>query len=377
MSDPSPASNAFAGAVAGGATGRELASACLRNLGAVPAGANLGFVYATDAAATDLRSILEALREETGIADWVGSVGIGVCATGIEIFDEPAIAVLLAALPGPSFRVVASTMAAERLGSDHRGWIEARHPFLGIVHGDPRRPELPEAVAQLAARTGCFLVGGVSSARGAPLQIAGRVVEGELSGVLLGSDIAAVTGLTQGCAPIGPVRRITAAHENLIMEIDDRPALDVLREEIGELLARDLRRIGGLIFAGFPIAASDTGDYLVRNLIAIDVAHRWIAVAAEVAAGDPILFCRRDPASAIKDLRRMLEEVRRRAGRPPKAGLYFTCLARGPNLFGAESEELGLIREALGDFPLAGFFANGEICNDRLYGYTGVLTLFL
>ena len=32
---------------------------------------------------------------------------------------------------------------------------------------------------------------------------------------------------------------------------------------------------------------------------------------------------------------------------------------------------------ALGDFPLVGFFANGEICNNRLYGYTGVLALFL
>ena len=35
-----------------------------------------------------------------------------------------------------------------------------------------------------------------------------------------------------------------------------------------------------------------------------------------------------------------------------------------------------LIRETLGDFPLIGFFANGEISRDRLYGHTGVLTLF-
>ena len=38
--------------------------------------------------------------------------------------------------------------------------------------------------------------------------------------------------------------------------------------------------------------------------------------------------------------------------------------------------ETGLIRESLGDFPLIGFFANGEISRDRLYGHTGVLTLF-
>ena len=32
---------------------------------------------------------------------------------------------------------------------------------------------------------------------------------------------------------------------------------------------------------------------------------------------------------------------------------------------------------ALGDVPIAGFFCNGEISHNRLYGYTGVLTLFV
>jgi small ligand-binding sensory domain FIST len=90
-----------------------------------------------------------------------------------------------------------------------------------------------------------------------------------------------------------------------------------------------------------------------------------------------VMFCRRDPASALEDLKRMLTGLKRRAGQAPKAGLYFSCVARGPNLFGADSEELKTIREALGDFPLAGFFGNGEIAHDRLYGYTGVLALFL
>jgi small ligand-binding sensory domain FIST len=46
-------------------------------------------------------------------------------------------------------------------------------------------------------------------------------------------------------------------------------------------------------------------------------------------------------------------------------------------MFGSRGAELGLVREALGDVPLVGFFCNGEICHDRLYGYTGVLSVFL
>lgn len=52
------------------------------------------------------------------------------------------------------------------------------------------------------------------------------------------------------------------------------------------------------------------------------------------------------------------------------------CLAQIGDI-PAGSTELKMISQALGDFPLVGFFANGELYNGRLYGYTGVLTLFL
>jgi len=60
----------------------------------------------------------------------------------------------------------------------------------------------------------------------------------------------------------------------------------------------------------------------------------------------------------------------------PRGALYFSCLARGEHMFGARGAELELIRRVLGEVPLVGFFCNGEISRDRLYGYTGVLTLF-
>jgi small ligand-binding sensory domain FIST len=35
-----------------------------------------------------------------------------------------------------------------------------------------------------------------------------------------------------------------------------------------------------------------------------------------------------------------------------------------------------IVRHALGDVPLIGFFAAGEIAHQHLYAYTGVLTVF-
>jgi small ligand-binding sensory domain FIST len=54
-----------------------------------------------------------------------------------------------------------------------------------------------------------------------------------------------------------------------------------------------------------------------------------------------------------------------------------SCSGRGGPHFGQPSAELQILRKALGDVPLVGFFAGGEIAHHRLYGYTGVLTVFV
>ena len=357
--------------------------ACADTLGDLPAGANLGLLYATDALADDLSSVLTFLRERTRIEHWAGNVGFGVAASGVEYHDRPALSVMVAALPDDTFRVF-KPIDAEAAGGGlddfaaaHGTWLARHQSVLGLVHGDSRNQAIEKVIEDLAARSSGFLVGGLSASRAQHHQIAGRVTEAGLSGVLLAPEIEVAVGLTQGCSPIGAQHTITEAQDGVIVAIDGRPALEVFKAEIGELLAHDLRRVGGYIFAAFPIAGSDTGDYLVRNLTGIDPAKGWISVAEEVEPGRRILFCRRDHDAALTDLRRMVREVKQRAGPAPKAGLYFSCIARGPNLFGPDSEELRLIRDELGEIPLAGFFGNGEIFHNRLYGYTGVLALFV
>jgi len=59
-----------------------------------------------------------------------------------------------------------------------------------------------------------------------------------------------------------------------------------------------------------------------------------------------------------------------------RGALYVSCTGRGGPHFGGPSAELKAIQHALGDVPLVGFFAAGEIARHHLYGYTGVLTVF-
>jgi small ligand-binding sensory domain FIST len=350
------------------------ARACLEQLGGPPAG--LGFLYVTDLLADHVAEIVHFFRERTGVPHWVGTVGIGICAAGREYLDEPALAVMVGEFAPGSFRIFSGVKSENDIGLTSFKCGE-RPANFAIVHADPRNSEVADLIIGIAGKVESgFLVGGLTSSRRQNLQIADKIAEGGISGVLFSDEVTVATRLTQGCSPIGPKHRITQAQRNIVITLDDRPALDVLKEDVGEKLARDLNRLGGLIFAGLPIAGTDTGDYLVRNLVGIDPGRGLVAVGEMVENGMQLMFCRRDATSATEDMERMLASMKKGLYTRPRGGVYYSCLGRGTNLFGPNSEELKLIEAAFGEIPLVGFFCNGEISHNRLYGYTGVLTLF-
>jgi small ligand-binding sensory domain FIST len=338
----------------------------------------LAFLYADHSLAADGDRIIDYLRSHTGIPHWVGTVGLGVCSTGRETYEEAAAAILVTDWADEDFRVLpgceedpATMLAASA------DWRARNLAYFAVTHGDPSNPNTPDLIETLAEQLqGGFLVGGLTSSEGIQAQFADRVTGGGISGVLLSGRLKVATGLSQGCSLIGRKHRVDACQRNILQRLDDRPALDVLKEDIGEVLARDLTRIGGYIFVALPIPGSDTGDYLVRNLVGLDPNEGLVAVGDLLQQGMAVQFAKRDAQTAREDLRRMVRDLKARIDGPVKGALYHSCLGRGRHLFGDDSAELKLVQEELGDVPLVGFYANGEISHHRLYGYTGVLTVF-
>jgi small ligand-binding sensory domain FIST len=206
-----------------------------------------------------------------------------------------------------------------------------------------------------------------------------------------------VSRVTQGCQPVGPARTITGAERNVVLMLDGEPALDCLLRDLDideraprEALPRLRQTLAGLSDAGddTPAHAGQFGpDTRVRHLIGLDPARRGVAVAETVETGTRLAFCHRHAEAARRDLVRICSEIREElepetpppatATAPTVAGaVYVSCAGRGGPHFGAPSAELAIVRHALGDVPLVGFFANGEIARRHVYGYTGVLTVF-
>ncbi|VTU17912.1 FIST signal transduction protein [Variovorax sp. PBL-E5] len=380
----------------------------------------LGLLYITDHYAADAQEILDHLGAELPeITDWSGTVGVGVAANNAEYFDEPALSVMLCQLPSDQYRVFSGV--APLASSETSGFA----PHTALVHADPATQDLTELIAEMAGRTDTgYLFGGLSSGRGGALQFAiggngnirghgaaGGVFSGGLSGVVFGEGVRLVSRVTQGCQPVSREREITEADGNLLLKLDGEPALDVLLADLHVSLDMPQQAIDAVraTLVGLADAGSDgirrTGDLgadvLVRHIIGLDPTRRGVAIADVAEAGMRMTFCRRNAQAARADLMRVCAEIREElepeeqtlaTARAVAAGeaeaaphparriagaVYVSCSGRGGPHFGAPGAELQIVRHALGDVPLVGFFAAGEIARHHLYGYTGVLTVFI
>jgi small ligand-binding sensory domain FIST len=359
---------ALAAAHAFGDDGPACLDACLDRL-VLPARANLGFAYFSDRHIGEAETILSSLRERTGIAEWVGSSGVGIIGDGAAAQESGGVAILVGRFPPGSFSVFSG-----RKPLPH----DAGRTHFAVVHADPTTPDMADLVSDMAGKVASgFITGGLCSGQGGPVHIADDVLRGGMSGVAFSDSVAVATRLTQGCTPLPGHHVITRAERNLVGYIDGRRALDVFKEAAGRKLSEDLPRAAHTILVGLAIPGSESDDYLVRNIVGIDPQTGLLALNEYVETGRPLRFVRRDADSARQDLERVLGDLRATLPSAPKGGLYFSCVGRGRNLFGDDSVEPQLIRRHLGEMPLAGFFCNGEISHDQLYSYTGVLTVFL
>ena len=379
----------------------------------------LALLYITDHYAAAAQQILDHLGAELpGITDWSGTVGVGVASNNVEYFDQPAMAVMLCDLPSDQYRVF-SGVAPLGLG------FEAH---TALVHADGNTPDLAGLIEEMAARTATgYLFGGLSASRTRSVQFAvggdgnirGQgaargVFSGGLSGVAFGSDVHLVSRVTQGCQPLSKVRNITAAEKNLVTMLDGEPALDMLLRDLDVSLEepqRALQKIRntlvGLVRSGDADGGNAVGragnfgsDVIVRHIVGLDPGRRGIAVSDLVHDGMQLAFCQRNMQAARADLVRVCAEIREElepmeltmetasalaasladaAPHPARriaGAVYVSCSGRGGPHFGGPSAELQIVRRALGDVPLVGFFAGGEVARHHLYGYTGVLTVF-
>jgi small ligand-binding sensory domain FIST len=192
--------------------------------------------------------------------------------------------------------------------------------------------------------------------------------------------------ISQGCTPIGQTWTLTKVDHNIIQEIGNRPAYEVLAETFNQLPPAEQRVARGNLFVGLVVNEYledfHRGDFLIRNLLGADPSSGSIAVGAFPRPGQTIQFQRRSAAAAMEDMTELLERAQQKLeGATIYGGCLCSCNGRGQNLFGRPDHDAKSVQERFGPIGIAGFFCNGEIgpIGDRsfLHGFTASLALFV
>lgn len=403
----------FASCAAHGEDWREAAKTVLEQLEetneADPA-FNFGFLFISDTLAEDAESILNLFKSVLNIEHWVGGIGIGICGSGESFIDKPAISAMIGHFDDADFKIFPPiNLEPEKSEEVLKPWLDQNDPMLVVAMGDPMSDEDPAMILNnLETLCNGFMVGGLTSSRQTHAQFAGELYQDGVCGAVFSTAIPVASTLSQGCTVIGDMHTITKCDGHDVMELDERPAMEVFEDDLRSMVIKKIdldpdtvqvdkaalddpknlpeefhSLIEGEVHAAFPVSESDGNDYLVRNIIGIDNDSGAMTISQHVSNGDRVMFVHRDHKSVYEDLSARLMDLRKRVQKDtgdfaPKGALYISCVARAFNEFDGDNEnEMQLIRDVIGDIPMTGFYAGGEINKGRLYGYTGILTLFL
>ncbi len=362
-----------------------------------PGPVTLALAFVTPHFAEFYDRLHEVLRDSLGLATLLGCSAGGVIGGGEEVERLPAVTLTTARLPDVAVRPF--HLAGGEL-PDLDGPPDAWERLVGaerseepqfVLLADPftSRPEALLAGLDYAF-PGSAKIGGLASGGTSPglnvLFLDGEVHTSGIVGAALSGNVLVDTVVAQGCRPVGPLLQITNCKENILYELDDRPAFSALEELFAGLDERDRGLAQTSLFVGVVMDEFEeepkAGDFLIRNLIGIDPKSGAIAVGEYLGEGMRVRFHLRDAEASAQDLHAMLTGYESTLPRKDEVSgaLLFSCLGRGEYLYGKPNFDTGVFKQHLGEVPVGGFFCNGEIGpvggTTFLHGYTSSFGLF-
>ncbi len=344
----------------------------------------------------DYQRVAALMGEHIRPAHTFGCSGGGIIGNGLEVEQRPALSITAASLPGVEIKALhLEDHRIPDLDAGPNNWEQ----LLGVtpdqdpqfvILADPYSFPVQNLIMGMdfafpkAAKIGGLASGAQRQGDNA-LFLDGQVHDSGAVALALHGNITIDTVVAQGCRPIGDAMRITASHQNVLVQLDGQPPMEILQNMYRSLPERDRQLMGHSLFLGVVMDEfldhPLQGDFLIRNVVGMDSKTGSLAIGELLKEGQLVQFHLRDADTSAQDLTVVLERYasENRENDVPGA-LLFSCLGRGQYLYGRPNHDTEIFKEKLGPVPLGGFFCNGEIGpvggTTFLHGYTSSFGLF-
>lgn len=335
---------------------------------------------------------VQALLAPTSFA---GCSAGGLIGGGLELEREPALVLIAASMPGvkiQGFHVEDEGLpdldAAPNKWEEMVGVPASEEPHF-ILLPDPfsfRIDSLAQGLDYAYPKS--VKIGGLASGAHNPggnaLFLDDMLYKSGAVGLVLSGNLLVDSIVAQGCRPVGPTFRVSKCLNNVLLELDGKPALQALYEVLEKMSKKEQELAKYSLFLGVVMDEFKDhfghGDFLIRNILGLEPSSGALLVGELLRNERTVQFHLRDAETSSEDLRTMLKKYREKQKDNPEGALLFSCLGRGEHLYGIPNHDSDCFKDYLGPIPLGGFFCNGEIGpvggNTFLHGYTSSFGLF-
>ncbi|MCA9518751.1 MAG: FIST C-terminal domain-containing protein [Myxococcales bacterium] len=356
--------------------------------------------------AIDLEDALEEIFAQTRAADARGAVGAAIVLSsmgydrdavlgavsdrypGIEVvggtsngtfsnrgYMEDGILVAFLGGTGVDFRVATAVGMRASVGDCGRAVVAAllagseRAPAAIIVFADPLAGDMDRMIYAMNQALGDDpppVYGGTTTDEwhfDTTYQFDGRrsFTDGVVALALYG-DVTTRCGVQSGWIPVGQRMVITNATGPIVSTIDHRPAVDVFKEQFGDIVTT------GMVehpMAIFPDPANDA-DFYLRTVLLVNEREGSITAAGRVPEGAVVRLTTASAEGVLSGAAASTRDALAASPDPVDFLFVVSCAAR-QTVLGAhaprERETIAaqLAAQGLGDVPFIGFYSYGEI----------------
>tara|TARA_R110002072_G_scaffold209497_5_gene367138 strand:- start:10287 stop:11423 length:1137 start_codon:yes stop_codon:yes gene_type:complete len=184
--------------------------------------------------------------------------------------------------------------------------------------------------------------------------------EGELIAVgFYGESLEVSFSIHGGWTPFGPERIVTKSQDNILYELDGKPALDLYKTYLGDK-ARDLP--GAALLYPLNVTSTDQKQSIVRSILNINEEDNAVILAGDIPENSKVQLMMTNVDNIANASERAAKQALEFRKNKPEIALLVSCIGRKLVLDQRVEEEIEEVIEILGnDTITCGFYSYGEI----------------
>ena len=204
--------------------------------------------------------------------------------------------------------------------------------------------------------------------------------QGEIVAIgLYGETLEISFSINGGWTPFGPERTVTKSKDNVLYELDDKPALDLYKKYLGD---KSKELPGAALLYPLKVKSNNEAQSIVRTILNIDEDANSMILAGDILENSKVQLMMTNVDNIVDAAQVAAEAAIKLRANKPELAILVSCIGRKLVLDQRVEEEVEEVIEVVGKATtICGLYSYGEIApfqgenSCQLHNQTMTITL--